>query len=453
MRKLLNWFKKPKNNVGSFPPIDIPLDTTDYMVANERQQIEISTQEILNSKKKWIAYEQRGIAYYNLMEYDNAISDFENVIYLASNVENATYYTALCYLRKSDYIAAETWFKKVLNIYPKKLDAIYYLGIVQNELNQYDEAVRSFTKCIDEKHKISNAHWHRAISYLFLRKEKEATTDFSLAVENNNSSIDYNKSITIAHIYMKIKEYDKCISICKELLGNNQLYESVYYYLGYAYYNKNDYIKTIEYLSIYVKYNWKNASAYSTLISSKLITYNFEGMLKLLQRYQFLAPKEAYGYLASGLYWTHYKKYDKSLEAYTAALEAYNEEITNDNLSSVAYNNRGYTYAELGRYKEAIADYNTAIQLEPGFVFAHNNRGFAKYKLGDFPEALDDLNKCLTLNPEHGIAYHNRGLVHIALGQKAEACRDFTRAHQLNEPQAAKPLTEHCGTSPDAPTP
>ena len=43
-------------------------------------------------------------------------------------------------------------------------------------------------------------------------------------------------------------------------------------------------------------------------------------------------------------------------------------------LGTVAYNNRGFTYLNLGEYQRAIEDLNEALRLDPQDALACNNR-------------------------------------------------------------------------------
>jgi tetratricopeptide (TPR) repeat protein len=63
-----------------------------------------------------------------------------------------------------------------------------------------------------------------------------------------------------------------------------------------------------------------------------------------------------------------------------------------------AYNNRGNSKYNLGRYQEAIEDYNEAIRLDPKHEYAYNSRGYCYFKLGYWQKAIEDYDKQIGLN-------------------------------------------------------
>ncbi|MDE7252694.1 MAG: tetratricopeptide repeat protein, partial [Acetatifactor sp.] len=69
-----------------------------------------------------------------------------------------------------------------------------------------------------------------------------------------------------------------------------------------------------------------------------------------------------------------------AMDEYSKAIEIYPENV-------VAYNNRGYVYADLGQYEKALQDFNKAMELDPNLASAYNNRGYAYRNLGQNEKA------------------------------------------------------------------
>ncbi len=69
----------------------------------------------------------------------------------------------------------------------------------------------------------------------------------------------------------------------------------------------------------------------------------------------------------------------------------------------MAYNNRGETYGQLGKYKRAIEDYDEAIRLNPQLASAFANRAVAYTYLGRDLEAQQDTKRGIELGLDRGI--------------------------------------------------
>mgnify|MGYP002624900382 CR=1 FL=1 len=114
------------------------------------------------------------------------------------------------------------------------------------------------------------------------------------------------------------------------------------------------------------------------------------------------------------------------------ALKLYSEAIELDPMFAMAYNNRGYTYTELGQYDRAMSDLNRAIELDPQLKLAYNNRGRVFSRWRQYDRAVMDYNRAIELDPNYATPYNNRGYVYDELKQYELAIADYTRAIELN---------------------
>ena len=77
---------------------------------------------------------------------------------------------------------------------------------------------------------------------------------------------------------------------------------------------------------------------------------------------------------------------------------------------AIAFNNRGFAYANKGQHDRAIQDYDQATRLNPNLAEAFNNRGLTYANKGQNDRAIQDYDQAIKLNPNFAEAFNNRGL-------------------------------------------
>jgi tetratricopeptide (TPR) repeat protein len=69
---------------------------------------------------------------------------------------------------------------------------------------------------------------------------------------------------------------------------------------------------------------------------------------------------------------------------------------------------------------------------DPELALAYNRRGYMHWGKGDFRRALDDENKAIELDPEFARAYSDRGMVYFAKRDYRHALADFNKSIQID---------------------
>jgi tetratricopeptide (TPR) repeat protein len=97
----------------------------------------------------------------------------------------------------------------------------------------------------------------------------------------------------------------------------------------------------------------------------------------------------------------------------------------NPNLA-LAYDQYGWTFAELGRYDESVAAEKKALELDPLSTFLNTDLAFFLYW-------ATQIRKTLELDPNNGFAHSVLGWCLIWKGNKAEARAEFQKATTLDD--------------------
>jgi tetratricopeptide (TPR) repeat protein len=116
------------------------------------------------------------------------------------------------------------------------------------------------------------------------------------------------------------------------------------------------------------------------------------------------------------------------------ALAIYTSLLNQDPPYLGAYNNRGYTYSEMGEHRLAIADFDCAIASGIYVAEAYCNRAYCWLKLGEPAAALRDLRHSLQLAPAAAATHANLGHYYFAQEAYEQALSFFEQASRLGPP-------------------
>ena len=89
------------------------------------------------------------------------------------------------------------------------------------------------------------------------------------------------------------------------------------------------------------------------------------------------------------------------------------------------YYNRGCAHLAASRLDSALSDFTKSISLNETYSLAFNNRGTTFARMGDFAKAIEDFTKAIEIEPGNRLAYRNRALAYKKLGELRKAQADF----------------------------
>ncbi|MFM6069604.1 MAG: tetratricopeptide repeat protein, partial [Sphaerospermopsis kisseleviana] len=113
---------------------------------------------------------------------------------------------------------------------------------------------------------------------------------------------------------------------------------------------------------------------------------------------------------------------------YQAAISSFDKALEFKPDYHAAWNNRGNSLYNLGRYEEGIASYDKALEFKPDYHAAWYNRGISLDNLGRYEEAIASYDKALEFKPDYHAAWNNRGISLHNLGRYEEAIASYDKA-------------------------
>ncbi|MCB9034779.1 MAG: tetratricopeptide repeat protein [Chitinophagales bacterium] len=165
-----------------------------------------------------LIYAYRGVAYYNIGEYNKAYKD---LVYAIINEEVTPEIIEVLILTEEQlgkYEEAIMNTSKLINFDSTNIDYFYRRGELYGKLGAYENTIDDMSFVIRKDSTYTNALNERGLAYCKLGSYKNAIKDFSSAIEikPTESSLYYNRAISLMYMKnnaMALKDLNKSIKI------------------------------------------------------------------------------------------------------------------------------------------------------------------------------------------------------------------------------------------------
>lgn len=166
-------------------------------------------QDALSKYPSPIAYNGRGLAFYEIKQYDAAVSDFVQALKLDPDFATAYYNRGNAYDARKDYGKAIVDYSKAIGYKPEYAKAYNNRGLTYGRISEYKEAINDFTRAVRIDSTYAKAYNNRGLTYGRLGENDQAISDFTRAVhlDPNYAKAYYNRAIA----YFVTGEYSKAL--------------------------------------------------------------------------------------------------------------------------------------------------------------------------------------------------------------------------------------------------
>ena len=368
------------------------------------------------------AYNNRGIVYCSIGDFEASIEDFNRAIDLSP--EDARVYNnrGSAYFGKSDFEAAIVDFNKAIELDPEYTEAYNNRGNAYRDTGDFEAAIADFNKAIELDPEYTEAYNNRGVAY-------RDTGDFGAAIEDYNKAMDldpedagvYNNR---GNAYRDTGDFGAAVENYNKAIELDPEYAGVYNNRGFAYRGIGDFGAAIEDYNKSIDLDPENAGVYNNRGIAYRGIGDFEASIEDFNKAIDLNPEDASVYNDRGN--TYFVKSD-----FESAIEDFNKAIDLAPENALIYSNRGSAYRGIGDFEAAIADYSKSIDLDPENAGVYNNRGIAYSDIGDFEAAVADFKKAIELAPKNAAAYCDRGKARLHLKEWQRAKADLTTAKNM----------------------
>ena len=190
----------------------------------------------MDSGKTFFSYNNRGIAYSDMGQYDRALEDYNKVIAMNPYYSRVYNNRGVVYSRQGRYDMAIEDFSKAIDLNPYFYDAYNNRGVAFDKAGRFEKAMEDFQKALDLNPGFEKTYINRGVAYQRAGMQDNAIEDFNTALsinprsENayNNRGISFYKR---GDLDRAVEEYTKAIAI-------NPSFQEAYYNRGVSYYRK-----------------------------------------------------------------------------------------------------------------------------------------------------------------------------------------------------------------------
>jgi tetratricopeptide (TPR) repeat protein len=298
----VDWFDKGFNTKDN----NIKIDYYNNAIQLDPQYIE--------------AFNNRGLAYYDLVNYYEAIQDYSKAIELNPQAVEAYANRGVAFNKLGKYDEAFRDYNKAIELDPQYVDAYINRGIFFKDRGNYNAALRDYNKAIELNPHDFDAYVDRGNAFCGQGNYYEAIRDYSKAIELNPQAVKayYNRGTTYTDqgkYEEAIRDYNKAIELIPQ-------YVDAYINRGNAYYRQGNHNAAIR------DYN-------------KAIELN---------------PQAGDAYHNRGTIYREQDNYDMAIQDYTKVIEINPQDYK-------AYYLRGLTYGMLNNNEAAANDFNYFLRI------------------------------------------------------------------------------------------
>lgn len=268
------------------------------------------------------------------------------------------------------------------------------------------------------------------VALLELGRCREAADAFENAHDLNRRDTESLHLAAVA--YAEAKDYDRAISLWRQVLRADPRHAAAHFFLGKVYAIKSMWDPAIYEFkkSIEIKPDAKPPMAYTYLAEVYLARGKPDLAVSCLETARDIAPEDPNIRLNLG---AAYLDLGRNEAALAESLEASRLGAA----SATAELNAGMALMRLGRPKEAAAAYERGLLVDDRDPDLYLNLGEAHLASGDLDRAVEAWRKALEVAPNHANAHYNLGVAHFRQGRAAEAEAEWKRTLEI-EPRHSR---------------
>ena len=341
-----------------------------------------------------------GNSYYNFGKYNLAIENYSKALEISEKC-NVFINRGMANERLKNYEEALKDYEKASEIEPNNPEIYDNIGVIYEIKKDYEKAIMYYKKAINissdgSDSELFYSHINRLLINTFrldeaLQYNQEAKSKFEDKYKY------YNREV---FIYKKQRNFHKALSICNEMIKEDNVYKAHWYKLmAECYFDLCKYDETIKYYKKILKItNKKNDFIYRDIASAYRNKKQYLKALYFIKKQLKYVKDDGINYLIYAdilndlkIKLAAHKNYKKALNLYLVYLQNCNK--NEEDITSAYYNKIGRCYYGIGDYNNAIKYFNKGLNAEICITCQCNKCYNSFYYLGMAYESIGNLNE------------------------------------------------------------
>jgi Flp pilus assembly protein TadD len=155
----------------------------------------------------WMRWNNLGIAYFDQLQYADAIEAFSEVVKLRPDYADGYTNIGLTNIAWEKYGSARASLVRALALSPDNARALYYMALVEREAGHSNEEIADLRKVVAQYPQSRDARRQLGVSYYHMDKSEEAREQFEalLAIDPDDATAHYNLGILYSRLGMREK--------------------------------------------------------------------------------------------------------------------------------------------------------------------------------------------------------------------------------------------------------
>ncbi|MBC8171437.1 MAG: tetratricopeptide repeat protein [Anaerolineae bacterium] len=221
-------------------------------------------------------YLARGLKHFKEHDFDAAIAQFTEAIWLRPRLAKMYVYRATCRIMKQDYEEALFDADEALRLEPNNARAYSERGVAHYWQRNFDQAIRDFNKAIQLDPKLRKPLSSQLAEFYLMRGSlHRGREQYAEAINDYTSALTFHPSLTEAYyqralMYRKTGKLELAIKDLTSVIGMKADYLDAYYNRGMTYQKMGNFVAANHDYQQYVNLGGENAATVRQWISENL---------------------------------------------------------------------------------------------------------------------------------------------------------------------------------------